>query len=215
MRRYDRFDRPFLTLIVVAAWLLLGLQVEITTRDVMGAGGSFASGLVEVFSYFTELTSLIVAVVATVRLWRREEAVLGRPGAMAAATVYVCMVGVIYAVLLRNSWAPTGWQLVADVGQHYVMPVLFLLYWLIFVRKGTLRWRQPVVWLIYLLAYVAYGLTYGRVTGRYFYYFADASALGYPRALTHIAMVVVAFLVAGLIAVGVDREMGRRVSVLD
>lgn len=205
MTSYARLDRPFLILIAVGTWSAIALQVYLTTQLVMSSGGSLGSGVVLVFSYFTVLTNLIVAVVVTACLLRGPGTFLSRPATLSAVAVYIFMVGLIYALLLRNLWAPTGLQLVADIDLHQATPTLFVLYWLFFVRKGTLRWVQPITWLIYPLAYIAYSLLYGVLTGRYLYHFADVSALGYPRALANAALVLAAFLVVGLIAVAIDR----------
>ena len=49
----------------------------------------------------------------------------------------------------------------ADRLLHYVIPLAFVAYWMIFVPKGTLRWTAPLVWLIYPLAYLAVSLVRG------------------------------------------------------
>jgi hypothetical protein len=83
--------------------------------------------------------------------------------------------------------------------------VLYVAYWLIYVRTGKVRWVQAAAWLSYPAAYVAYTLARGALTGRYPYFFANAAVLGYPRALANGVMFMVGFLILGLIAIAVGR----------
>ena len=205
-----RLDRPFLMVIAVLAWLALALQLFLTARLAMSGGRTMIDGVVQALSYFTVLTNLIVAVVATVAVSRgAAERFLARPGAMSATAVYIFIVGLIYALFLKAAWEPTGLQRVADIALHEAIPILYVLYWLLFVPKGTLSWGQPIIWLIYPLAYVAYGLLYGGLTGRYLYWFGDVVALGYPRVLANALMIIATLLIVGLGGVAIDRLIGR------
>jgi hypothetical protein len=92
-----------------------------------------------------------------------------------------------------------------DRALHDAVPVLYVLYWLIFVPKRGLRWSQPLWWLIYPAAYCVYSLVFGMVTGKYMYWFVDPTGLGWPKVLAHLAVLFACFLLLGEIAVGVGR----------
>jgi hypothetical protein len=128
-----------------------------------------------------------------------------RPGTMTAVAVYITLVGVSYSLLLRHIWNPTGWQLVADRALHDAVPVLYVLYWLIFVPKRGLRWSEPVWWLIYPAVYCLYSLVFGVVTGKYMYWFVDPTVIGWPKVLAHLAALFACFLLLGEAAVGIGR----------
>jgi hypothetical protein len=82
--------------------------------------------------------------------------------------VYNALVGIVYSLALRNVWALRGWQKIADVILHHALPLLYDLYWLIFVRKGSannsrennnddgLRFRDIPAWLAYPALYLIY-----------------------------------------------------------
>jgi hypothetical protein len=63
--------------------------------------------------------------------------------------VYIAIVGIVYSLLLRHIWNPQGWQIVADVLLHDLIPLLYVAYWVIFVRKSSLLWKHAVWWLAY------------------------------------------------------------------
>jgi len=185
------------------------------TRSVNGE--SVVRGIVETVSYFTVLTNLMVVIVLNAAAQRADRAndegevdadaggFLTRPETMTAVAVYIAVVGLTYSLLLRSIWNPTGLQLVVDRALHDAVPVLYVLYWLIFVPKRGLRWSQPLWWLIYPAAYCVYSLVFGMVTGKYMYWFVDPTGLGWPKVLAHLAVLFACFLLLGEIAVGVGR----------
>jgi len=173
----------------VVPWLAVGLQIWLVMQTYTARGESALGAVVHTLSYFTVLTNLVVALVTTASALRGElDSFLTRPGTMTAVAVYIFVVGLVYSLFLRSIWDPTGLQLVADVALHDVVPVLYVLYWL-----------------IYPLAYFAYVLVRGEIIGKYPYWFADPTVLGYPRTFANSALLLVGFLVLGEIAVAVGR----------
>ena len=96
--------------------------------------------------------------------------------------------------------------MVADWILHYVTPALFVVYWLIFVPKRSLRWKHPLVWASYPLAYLIYALFRGGLSGFYPYPFIDVAVLGLPRVFLNGAALLVVFCLAGLLLVLIDRR---------
>jgi hypothetical protein len=205
-----KLRKPYLLLIAAIAWCALILQTGLVIKAVMADGQSPLVGIVNTFSYFTVLTNFLVATVCTASLLRdRSDIFLTRPSTHSAVAVYIFVVGLIYSLLLRSLWSPTGLNAVADIALHDVVPILYTLYWIFFVRKGTLRWSQPLSWLIYPLLYVVYCLVRGARIGFYPYHFVDPILLGYPKALTNTAFLLIGFWLLGLLAVAIDHIVGR------
>ncbi len=224
-------QRAYEILLAALATGAVALQIILVLRTRAANGESAIRGLIDTVSYFTVLTNIAVAKVATAAALRADRLTsdastsasaasavrnkddgaswpirfLASPGTMTAVAVYITVVGLTYSLLLRNIWNPAGWQLVADRALHDAVPVLYVLYWLIFVPKQNLRWGQPVWWLIYPLAYCVYSFAFGAITGKYMYWFVDPLTLGYPRVFAHIALMLLFFLLLGEIAVGVGR----------
>lgn len=208
MKGSQAAGRFFAALIALTAWLAVALRAWIVTSFVMAQGRTALDGLVTVFSYFTLQANVILAVVATACALRGEaDTFLTRPSTQAAVTVYIVIVGVIYAVLLAGLRQLSGLAVPVDIALHRVVPVLFAVYWLVFVPKGHLSWRSPLAWLIFPALYVVYSLIYGGLTGRYLYPFSNVPVLGYPRALGNAAVILAAFYGLGLLLVAVDRAL--------
>ncbi len=180
-----------------------GLMLEDGTRSVLGSTVVF-------FSFFTVLTNVLVALAFTApALW--PDSRLGRwsasEGVRAAIAMYITVVAVIYHLFLAATWDPQGLIKVVDIGLHTVMPVAFLLDWLLFVPKGRLRWIDPVKWLAYPLLYGALTVLHGLVVGWYPYWFIDIGRLGWGPALTNFAALLGVFLILGLIVTARDRGL--------
>jgi hypothetical protein len=205
-----RLGQLYLVVIATIAWLAVAVQIFLVIGIVTAAGQPPIVGILNTLSYFTVLTNLLVALVATASAWRGcSDGFLTSPSTMTATAVYIFVVGLIYSLVLRALWEPSGLQLAADIALHDLVPTLYVVYWLFCVPKGTLRWDQPIHWLIYPLAYMAYTLVRGLLGGRCLYPFADVSALGYPTVLGNVAIAIGGFFVLGLIAVAIDHLIGR------
>ena len=94
-----------------------------------------------------------------------------------------------------------------------VVPLLFVIFWLIYVPKGSLKWFHPFRWLIYPGIYLAFALLRGEFTGFHPYHFINAVQLGYPRVLLNAAVLMLVFIASGLVIVAIDKSMGKRSKV--
>lgn len=191
------------------AWFALVLQYTLTITK---PGAPFLEATVRYFSFFTIITNVLVALALTLP-WLAPESRAGqffdRPSVRTAILAYIIIVAVIYHYLLAKLWNPQGWQLLADTIEHVVTPALYVIDWVLFVPKGTVKWKSAVVWLGYPLVYAAYSLIHGAVTGFYPYPFINVSNLGYDKVLINMAVLVLVFLGLGLALIGIDRRMGR------
>ncbi len=191
----------------VLGWFALILQFCLTMRSSLAAGRNVPGAALFYLSFFTILTNLMVAAQFSFLLWLPQTRLgrwISRPGVQAASATYIVIVAVTYSLLLRNVWNPQGWQKMADVLLHDVIPLVYVGYWLILAPKQGLRWSDAFRWMAYPLIYLAYSLVRGAVTGEYPYPFIDVSALGYPRTMVNAATLTVAFLSVawGVILVG-------------
>src|SRR5262249_54181662 len=142
----------------------------------MGARGEpLAVTIWRFFGFFTILANLAVAVVATAMVIAPNGRLASARSRLATATA-IALVAIVYSLLLRAHWQPTGWYAIADHGLHDVVPPLFLLVWLV-SDHGGLEWRD-VVWAAVLpTAYFFYAIARGAVDGWYPYWFLDPTAL--------------------------------------
>ena len=170
-------------------WFALALQLYLMLVQ-SPAGAAMVGTVITFFSFFTILTNLLVAVVFTaVGLSQgRMGGFFRRPSVQAGTAAYIAIVGIIYQLLLRQLWNPQGAQWFADILLHTVMPVGYVVYWLLFAPRAGLRWKDAIAWLVYPGVYLVYVLARGAVSGVYPYPFVDVNVLGYGGVLVRAAV---------------------------
>ena len=162
--------------------------------------------LLRFFGYFTILTNLLVGLYFLARVRGGRPAWLAAPGAITAVTAYILVVGLVYQLVLRGTWSPTGWQRVVDELLHTVNPLFVLVYWRRFAGPGDCRWGAVGPWLAYAVGYLLWVTLLGLSAGFYPYPFVDAVALGYGRVALNALVIVL--LMLGLLALLIG--IGRR-----
>ena len=203
----------FVSMLALLGWVGLSVQLYLILLGRWELGASLLGGLVNFFSFFTVLTNTLAAVVLTWEVTHRESAVRRwflLPAVRSGIAVSIALVGLAYNLLLRHLWQPEGWQFIADELLHDVMPVLFIIYWGLWVPKGTLRLGHIGLWMIYPLMYFAYILLRGDLLAAYPYPFIDVASLGYPQVFINAGGVLAGFVGIALGVVGLDRWLGRR-----
>lgn len=195
--------------LIVWAGLLLQYYLLITGQN----GGSFAMRTTNFFSYFTIISNILAAIALTAPTVAPASP-LGRyfakPGVRTAIVLYATVTAITYVVILAAQWSPQGLAKLADSTLHHVMPALFLIDWLVFVPKGTLRWGSIPGWLALPFAYGLYSIVRGPMSGFYPYPFMDVPKLGMPAVLVNMGIVALLFVILASGFVLLDRVMKRR-----
>lgn len=187
----------------------LGLQYILLFNDMTAQGASPLAVTWRYFVYFTLLTNTFVTLVmARAALWPAMLDGLNAPRVELMAVTSIVFVGVVYNLLLASRWDPQGWQKVADVLVHNVVPVWFLVFWLL-RPHGALKWSHAGFAALWPAAYAAYGLTRGAFDGFYPYFFLDPTTLSPLEIARNLAGLVLAFVLGALVLVGLSRAVGR------
>lgn len=203
------FERTLATLLALLGFAALGTQLYLFVVTQITQGNTAAWGLVLYFGYFTILTNLFCAIVATAiaksppaesrwQGWRQ-------PWVITAAAVAILMVGVIFHVLLSAQYQPTGISAVTNVIHHYIVPTGFTILWWRVVLRGTLSWSDLPRIVAYPFAYLVYILFRGEVTGLYPYFFIDVPQIGYTQALLNAGGISIVFVAASAAFVALKR----------
>jgi hypothetical protein len=168
--------------IACVTWLALLVQFPLSIATSRSNGMNLIAAILAYFSFFTILTNILVCggddyspLRAQFHLGRL---FLASGGDNGDSPLYRHG-GAGYSLLLRYSWNPEGLQEIGDILLHDAVPVMYVVYWLIFGPKRGLRRKNVPIWSIYPLAYLFCVLVRGALTDRYPYPFIDASALGY------------------------------------
>lgn len=198
-----RPGRVWFGTIAVLAVAALVTQVVLV---VMGDDGGLAARLVRLFSYFTVLSNVLVAVVAGLLARARPVP----PAAHLASVLSIAVTGVIHYVVLRPITDPQGIDLVVDSVFHVVVPVLHVAGWAVLGPHGRWSVRALLVALLYPTVYLAWTVLRGAVVGEYPYPFVDVVALGYAGALRNAVAVTAVFAVLGALLLAADRALVTR-----
>jgi hypothetical protein len=195
----------FAVLVAAVAWPALMLQYWLILWS-----GPVLEATVRFFSFFTILSNLMVALVAGsaatggnwafLRFWRG-------PWIRGLAALSITVTCLIYATVLQGHWHPQGPQLLADRAVHYVVPVLYVFWWIALLPHGALRWSDAVRWLAFPALFAAWTFLRGAVVHEYPYPFMDVNQLGYAQVLLNSGMVAALFLLLGLIYIAIDRKL--------
>lgn len=156
--------------------------------------------------FFTILTNLAVGVIFTLLALRGRAAV--SPLVQGGAMLAIVLVGLVYNLVLEPMPQPNWWSALGDDMHHFWVPLAVPLWWLGFAPHRALRFRDPLLWALYPLAYSAYCLVRAAVEGTGVpYFFMDAAALGWPAAIANMGVIALAFVVTGLVTVAIDRRL--------
>jgi cellobiose-specific phosphotransferase system component IIC len=200
MHNQGSSGRTLLLCIAILGWLGLVLQLIVSARLNANAARSPFAGVLDALCYFTVLTNLLAGIVATVGV-TGEQGFLASSGTRAATAVYIFVVGLIYALLLRTLWAPTGLHKIADAILHDLDRLC---------PEGRAALAPATaLGLAYPLAYFGFSVVLGSLTGRYLYPFVDLGALGVATLLRNAVLLGMLFWILGLGAVGLDRALSR------
>ncbi|MEV6768538.1 Pr6Pr family membrane protein [Nocardia sp. NPDC051030] len=200
-------------------WWIRGLRIAFAVLSVVALVwipvrniGVSSFSLTNYLSYFTiqsNIVGMVVLLVGGLRdpVDRRWQVVRG------AATLYLLITGIIYAVLLSNIdvMLTDKW---INVVHHRLIPIVMVADWLLVGSGLTLTARLIGGWLLYPLAYGVYTLLRGPHAHWYPYPFMDPHHQGgYPKLFLGLAVMAVVFAALAVVVAAatglVPRLLGR------
>jgi hypothetical protein len=199
-------NRSLIGIIALIGWFAIIVQFYLMLFNRVA---SVPETIVRFFSFFTILTNILVALSASIIFIKPqpESGFFQRSTNITAITVYIFIVGLIYNLILRFIWAPQGMQRLVDELLHLIIPILFVIYWFLFISKKELKWNNLWTWLVYPLVYIIYALIRGSFSGFYPYPFVDVNLLGYQKVLINSLGITVLFIFFSLLFIGTGRRM--------
>ncbi len=182
-------------LLAVIAWGAVITQYFLMIENRVASVGETT---IRFFSFFTILTNSLVAIYFTSISVRGKNSNLLRiqkPGVLTSITVYITVVGLVYQIVLRQIWQPTGIQMIVDELLHSIIPISVIAYWYGYEDKSVIAYGQIIQWLIYPLLYLLFILGRGGVSNFYPYPFVDVAVLGLPKVVVNSIILLALFVV--------------------
>lgn len=164
------------------------------------------------FSYFTNLSNIIISVVfivSAIRLITSRTPTRADTAIRGAAVVYIAFVGLVFNTLLMgtdlSAINPT-----VNVILHYVLPIAGIVDWVVWSPHNRLRFAVTLWWMIFPAAYATFSVVRGAVDGSYPYPFFNPTAVGgYGVVAMYCAVMVVAFFVLAVVIWAVGNRRAR------
>lgn len=208
-----RAVRIFMMLTAITAWAALALQQYILITNTPGNGMTPLQAVGRFFIFFTILSNILVAISLTIVLLNsssRGSRFFTNPSNIAAVTLYIFIVGIVYNLVLRSQWKPTGLQKIADELLHVAVPLLFTVYWIFMAPKAWLAWKNILPWLGFPSAYLVYAMVRGAAENFYPYPFLDLKTLAVGKVALNCALVLAAFIGVGMLLIAASRSLTKR-----
>jgi hypothetical protein len=200
--------RALLGLAVGMAVLGLIMEADFFIGMTLARGVAGPEAVIRFFSYFTVLTNTFIAVYGVFCLAGGERR-WGTPDVHASLktsqAVGIFSVSADYTVLLRHLLHLNGMAAYANNILHYVVPALFLVYWIRFASRQFVPWMHACWWTLYPAAYFIYTLVQGGLTGFYPYPFINVTEIGYRQTLLNGGTLLVLYWLGGLMFIGMAR----------
>lgn len=165
------------SIIVSTVRIILGLVISAAIIAQLATTIEQQRSIANFLSFFTIQSNCIAAIILLITgiggLYSRRATVLFA-SLRGAATLYMTLTGVVFALLLSGLSADLQLTLPwVDIVLHYVAPAIILLDWLAFPPHLALNKNHALLWLGFPIAYLLYSLTRGHFTGWYPYPFLN------------------------------------------
>ena len=174
--------------------------------------------IIRFFSFFTILSNCMVVALLVGQVLpagNRFHRFAIKNEVATAVSIYIIVVGVVYQTILRKPIPLEGWHRVADDILHLYIPLLMLLYWILFISSKKIDVKTIPYWLIFPAAYFVYTLIRGSIIQFYPYPFVNVTVLGYPKVLFNSVMLVVFFLLLSFMFAGIANQRFKNKNIAD
>ena len=166
--------------------------------------------LIDLFSYFTIWSQVVVGVVATLLFLN-----INRDGKWLRiyrldSLLMITVTGIVYNVMIAPNYPPVGLNVYSSFFEHTLTPILTVV---VFLLVGPRKWidlRTFGLALVLPIGYVIYTLIRGAIIGMYPYDFFDVVTYGYASVLEFVGFILAAAVVLMGVYWGLDRVLSGK-----
>jgi hypothetical protein len=167
------------------------------------------------FSTYTIQSNLLILIWLSIAIFLQEKyktcwffsgAVRG------AITLYITVTFIIFALLLAPLYHPTGIEAYTNLSLHYIIPIAFLVDWVLTEMYHVYQWKYTLFWLSYPIFYLILTLILGSITGTYIYPFLDLNAMGTEFFVIVCIILTAFFILLGSLLVFLNKTITKRLN---
>lgn len=210
LKNRNSSEKIYLSILVLLSWFAIIFQFYLHINSGVASKSEL---LVRFFSYFTIDSNLLVALCSTSILCFPATSAgkfFTKPSVIAAISVYITVVALIYNTILRFLWVLQGWAMILNELLHVVVPVMFVIYWTFFVSKAQLKWSHLWFWLTYPFLYTIFVLVRGSFADFYPYPFLNVTKLGIEKVLLNCVAITLLFVFLSALFLYLGRRNAKR-----
>jgi hypothetical protein len=200
-----------LTSALVSFGILLQLEVAATNDN--GYFESVPARIVNVLSYFTVQSNILVALTTGLLAIRLDRRATWFRALRLSAVIAITITGIVFHLALKDLTELTGKAVTADWILHTASPILGLGGWILFGPRGWVNRRIVGLAVVFPVLWLGYTLIRGALVedraGRNFYPypFLDVVEHGYAVVLLNVLLVAALFFALALGALAADRRL--------
>lgn len=203
----------WLGLLVGSALLVLQFFITITAR--LQNGDTLLGALWFLLTFFTILTN---AGVVLVYVFDKQHIIgwqwLRKASTRTMFAVAIFVVMAVYHFVLAPLWQPQGLFAVADIGLHYVTPIIYLTWWATYVRSEQTRFSHIPVMLLPPIVYLVWAMLRGLLIGKYPYPFLDLNAIGPLQTGINVVALFAGLAALYAVFIAIEQRLPRRTRVV-
>ncbi|MGB6867589.1 MAG: Pr6Pr family membrane protein [Candidatus Aminicenantaceae bacterium] len=210
----ERFWFYFRLLFTVLGWAAIATDIYLRIIRLDETGELFIS----VFSRwrtFTIQTNLLILLFWTISLIyfnKDKEPFFLRPAVKGAIAVYITLIFLSYEFILGGLRGLEGSEFILSLIWHYVIPPAFVVDYLLYTKRKSIRFGYIGYWMIYPLCYSIYLSISGFIYHNYLYSFQNVEQLGLTRVLIYGFGQLLFFAFLGFIYVLLNRRLPGHIS---
>lgn len=200
---------------VIIAFVVAGVLINFGIFE-----GRFDSNVINFFTTLSNLFCMLYCIFAIV--WQLRQPQEGSKLTFCPTWRGMAMLSIIVTMLVAHTMLRFMFEMTGAMGfsaqaLHTIVPLLFVLNWLLFDSKGNFKKWSPLLWLVPAYVYFGYALIAAQIGdgigcngSRYPYPFLDIDANGLSTVLLTVLVLTVFFIALGYGIYFLDRAMGRR-----
>ncbi|MHA1207138.1 MAG: Pr6Pr family membrane protein [Candidatus Hodarchaeales archaeon] len=164
---------------------------------------------IRIYRYFTNQTNLLVIIwLVLAIIWSSDpdkmQKLMGK--VKGAITLYITVTFIIFAIVLSPLYHPSGIEGIINLMLHYIIPVAFIVDWIITEGTGY-EWKFIPYWLVYPICYLVFALFHGATTGDYIYPFVNYEVLGFSGLVISVTLLIFFFIGLSSLYIAVSRKL--------
>ena len=98
------------------------------------------------------------------------------------ATIAITVTFLVYAFMLADYSSKDNYD-IQNLSEHYIIPLMVIIDYFMFDKKGTIKWYHPLIWVGCIITYLPYIFIRANIVGnntytKYPYFFLNIDELG-------------------------------------